>query len=132
MSDTLSIILLVVAAVLIVVLLVAAGCFTYKLVKNGKIAELRAAIEEAILEAEKTHASGAAKKEMVIKAITAYCQKIGLPVDEKLLKWAADYIDAYIAKHNNLKAVEATKIEEQKIESAPVKKSKGKKKTEGK
>ena len=123
MSEPMSIALLIVASILILALLGVTVYYTIKFVKNGKIAELRAAIEEAILEAEKTHAEGAEKKEMVIKAITAYCEKIGIKVNEKLIAWAADYIDAYIAKHNNLEAAK-----EQKPET---KKAKGRKNRKG-
>ena len=77
-----------------------------KLLKDGKINQLKDAIVAAVKEAEKTHRSGAEKKEIAVKTAKEFCDGIGLKVDERLLKWIADYIDKYIADHNELEEIE--------------------------
>lgn len=82
-----------------------------KLLKEGKIGQLRDAIIAAIKEAEKTHKSGAEKKEIVVKAAKEFCVGIGLNVDERLLSWIAEYIDKYIADHNELEEIEEQEVQ---------------------
>ena len=77
-----------------------------KLLRSGKFEQLKDAIIAAIKEAEKTHKSGAEKKEIVVKTAKEFCAGIGLNVDERLLNWIADYIDKYIADHNELEEIE--------------------------
>lgn len=97
---------LVAVIAVVVVFAAALVVLTVKLVKDGKISQLKDAIVSAIKEAEKTHASGAEKKEIAIAAIKKYCEGIGLKVDARLLQWIADYIEKYIADHNELEMIE--------------------------
>lgn len=79
---------------------------TVKMVKNGKIDQLRDAVVAAVKEAEKTHASGAEKKEIAIAAVKKYCEGIGLKLDDRLLGWIADRIEGYVKDHNELEEIE--------------------------
>ena len=91
----------------VVIVLAATTIYTvFKLIKNGKMGKLREAVIEAIKAAEATHKSGAQKKEMVLKTIETFCKEIGLNFDERLLNWVADYIEKYIADHNELELIE--------------------------
>ena len=95
-------------AVLAVVVFLAGAVifFVVKLLRDGKIDQLRVAIVDAIKEAEKTHASGAEKKEIAINVVKKFCADIGLNLNDQLLKWVADYIDGYIKDHNELELIE--------------------------
>ena len=107
---------LIIAIVAGLVVLVAMVWTVIKLLKDGKIDQLKEAIIVAIKEAEKTHQSGATKKEIVVKTVKEFCGQIGLNVNEKLLSWIADYIDKYIADHNELEEIEE-KNEAKEIEA---------------
>ena len=93
----------------VVVVLGIAGLAVYlaiKLLKDGKINQLRDAIVEAVKQAEKTHASGAEKKKIAIETVKKFCEGIGLKLDDRLLNWVADYIEKYIRDHNELELIE--------------------------
>lgn len=107
---------LIIAIVAGLVILAAMIWTVIKLLKDGKIDQLKEAIIVAIKEAEKTHQSGATKKEIVVKTVKEFCGQIGLNVNEKLLSWIADYIDKYIADHNELEEIEE-KNEAKEIEA---------------
>lgn len=107
---------LIIAIVAGLVVLVALVWTVIKLLKDGKLDQLKEAIIVAIKEAEKTHQSGATKKEIVVKTVKEFCDQIGLNVNEKLLSWIADYIDKYIADHNELEEIEE-KNEAKEIEA---------------
>lgn len=77
-----------------------------KLLKNGKIDQLREAVVAAIKQAEKSHASGAEKKKIAIETVKKFCEGIGLKLDDCLLNWIADYIEKYISDHNELELIE--------------------------
>lgn len=96
-----------VAAVVVVLGIAGFAAFlAIKMVKDGKIDQLREAVVEAIKEAEKTHASGAEKKKIAIEAVKKFCEGIGLKLDDRLLTWVADYIEKYIRDHNELELIE--------------------------
>lgn len=95
-------------AVIVVVLALcgAVGFMVFKLVKNGKIDQLREAVVEAIKVAERSHASGAEKKRIAIETTKRFCEGVGLTLDDRLLAWIADYIEKYIRDHNELELIE--------------------------
>lgn len=121
---------LLIAACVVAAAIIGFAVFTaIKLVKNGKIDQLKDAIVAAIKEAEASHASGAEKKEMVVAAAKKFCDEIGLKINDKLLGWIVDYIDKYIFDHNELTRLEeegeAQKAAAQKAEAkAPAKRRK--------
>lgn len=97
---------LIAVGVVVLGILGVAVYLAIKLIKNGRIDQLREAVVAAIKEAEKTHASGEAKKRIAIAAVKTFCENIGLKLDDRLLAWVADYIEKYIRDHNELELIE--------------------------
>lgn len=98
--------MLIVACVLALAFIVWAVIATIKLIKNGKFNELKNAVVDAIKEAEKTHGGPDEKLQYALTLIKAYCEKIGIKVNDKLLAWVVSYIKKYILDHNELEEIE--------------------------
>lgn len=73
-----------------------------ELVKNKDWAKIKEIADTAMKTAESTGKTGAEKKEIVIAAVKAGCEKAGIVIDEKLLKDLADYIDTTIEWVNGM------------------------------
>ena len=99
-------ILLIVACVLAVAFIVWAVVATIKLIKNGKLNELKDAIVNAIKEAEKTHGGPDEKLQYALTLIKTYCEEIGVKINDQLLAWIVSYIKKYILDHNELEEIE--------------------------
>ena len=99
-------ILLIVACVLAVAFIVWAVVATIKLIKNGKLNELKDAIVNAIKEAEKTHGGPDEKLQYALALIKTYCEEIGVKINDQLLAWIVSYIKKYILDHNELEEIE--------------------------
>lgn len=99
-------ILLIVACVLAVAFIVWAVVATIKLIKNGKLNELKDAIVNAIKEAEKTHGGPDEKLQYALTLIRTYCEEIGVKINDQLLAWIVSYIKKYILDHNELEEIE--------------------------
>ena len=93
-------------AVVVVALAIPLIVTVVKLVRNGQLDQLRDAVVAAIKEAEKSHASGEEKKKIAMDVIKAFCEKAGIKLNEKMLSWAADYIEKFIRDHNELELIE--------------------------
>lgn len=105
-DSTLEWVLLILALVAAMAVVGFAVWTAIKLVKNNKLTQIKDAVVSAVKEAERTHKSGAEKKEIAVKAVKEFCTGIGLNIDERLLSWIASYIDKYIADHNELEEIE--------------------------
>ena len=99
-------ILLIVTCVLAVAFIVWAVVATIKLIKNGKLNELKDAIVNAIKEAEKTHGGPDEKLQYALTLIKTYCEEIGVKINDQLLAWIVSYIKKYILDHNELEEIE--------------------------
>lgn len=99
-------VMLVIACILALAFIAWAVVATIKLIKNGKFNELKNAIVDAIKEAEKTHGGPDEKLQYALTIIKAYCEKIGVKVNDKLLAWIVSYIKKYIFDHNELEEIE--------------------------
>lgn len=99
-------ILLIVACVLTVAFIAWAVVATIKLIKNGKLNELKDAIVNAIKEAEKTHGGPDEKLQYALALIKTYCEEIGVKINDQLLAWIVSYIKKYILDHNELEEIE--------------------------
>lgn len=99
-------ILFLTACVLAVAFIVWAVVATIKLIKNGKLNELKNAIVDAIKEAEKTHGGPDEKLEYALTLIRKYCENIGVKINDALLEWIVSYIKKYILDHNELEEIE--------------------------
>lgn len=73
-----------------------------ELVKNKDWAKIKEIADTAMKTAESTGKTGAEKKEIVIAAVKAGCEKAGIVIDEKLLKDLVDYIDTTIEWVNGM------------------------------
>lgn len=79
---------------------------TVKLVKDGKIGQLKEAIVKAIKEAEKTHGGSEEKLQYALTLIKSYCEEIGVKVNDQLIAWVVEYIKKYLIDHNELEEIE--------------------------
>ena len=98
--------LLTVACIFAVVILGAAVFLTIRLIKEGKLGQIKDAIVAAIKEAEKTHGSGEDKLAFALEIVKNYCVGIGVKVDDRLIAWIVEYIRKYILDHNELEEIE--------------------------
>lgn len=73
-----------------------------ELIKNKDWAKIKEIADTAMKTAESTGKTGAEKKEIVIVAVKAGCEKAGIVIDEKLLKDLVDYIDTTIEWVNGM------------------------------
>ena len=96
-----------VAIIVVIAVLLGISIYTtIRLVKTGHMNEIKDAIAGAVAEAEKTHKTGAEKKEIAMNAMKVYCEKIGVHVSDWVLKLISDWIDKYILDHNTLEDIE--------------------------
>lgn len=66
-----------VAIIVVIAVLLGISIYTtIRLVKTGHMNEIKDAIAGAVAEAEKTHKTGAEKKEIAMNAMKVYCEKI--------------------------------------------------------
>lgn len=82
---------------------------TKALIKSNKFKQVLDAISAAAVEAEKTHKTGAEKKEIVIAAVKAYAAKIGCELTEDDLSNISIAIDKAIGFHNEMDTAAAKK-----------------------
>ena len=98
---------LLIAAIVVAAAIVVFGIIqTVKLIKDGKLNQLKDAIVKAIKEAEKTHGGPDEKLEYAVTLVKTYCEEIGIEVNDQLIEWVVSYIKNYIVDHNDLKKIE--------------------------
>ena len=98
---------LLIAAIVVAAAIVVFGIIqTIKLIKDGKLNQLKDAIVKAIKEAEKTHGGPDEKLEYAVTLVKTYCEEIGIKVNDQLIEWVVSYIKKYIVDHNDLKKIE--------------------------
>ena len=98
---------LLIAAIVVAAAIVVFGIIqTVKLIKDGKLNQLKDAIVKAIKEAEKTHGGPDEKLEYAVTLVKTYCEEIGIKVNDQLIAWVVSYIKNYIVDHNDLKKIE--------------------------
>lgn len=75
--------------------------YIYKAIKNNWLKKLTNAIKEGIAEAEKTNASGDAKKAYVMSHVQLVCDKEGIPF-ELIKKLVDKTIEKFIEGYNTI------------------------------
>jgi len=73
-----------------------------QVIKDKNWAKIMKMALAAMKQAEASHKDGKEKKQIVVEAVKAGCEELGIELDEKLLQDLSDYVDSLIHWHNEM------------------------------